>query len=223
MSWWNARASSAPDGERERDLRARMVAEQLVRRGIRDERVLSAMREIPRHRFVPAADPEEAYADRPVAIGFGQTISQPYMVAVMSELLRVGPEARVLEIGTGCGYQTAVLARLVAEVHTFEILPELLAAARARLDELGVERVVFHQGDGSAGRPEAAPFDAILVAAAPQSVPPALAEQLCEGGRLVIPVGDRRQQELRVLTRVGGALQKEALFPVKFVPLVGEG
>ena len=201
-----------------------MVAEQLRARDIRDERVLAALEAVPRHRFVPEALQDEAYADGPLPIGLGQTISQPYIVALMTELLALRPTDRVLEIGTGCGYQTAVLAALVREVCTVELVAPLARAARERLAELGVTNVVFRVGDGRVGWGARAPFEGIVVTAAPEGLPPALSEQLVVGGRLVIPLGGRVVQLLHRFTRrANGALRDEESIPVRFVPLVGVG
>lgn len=203
--------------------RETMVREQVERRGVKDPRVLAAVRAVPRHRFVPEGLIDRAYEDRPLPIGSGQTISQPYIVAVMTELLGVGPGDRVLEVGTGSGYQAAVLAELGAEVWSLEIVPELADSARVRLAAEGYAAVHVVTGDGYAGLPEQAPFAGILVTAAPPSVPEALVEQLAEGGRLVLPVGGA-SQELRVLTKTGEGVREERKFPVRFVPMVhGKG
>lgn len=196
-----------------------MVEEQIRARGVRDERVLEAMRSVPRHRFVPEEHRDEAYGDFPLPIGFNQTISQPYIVAFMTEALRIGPGARVLEVGTGSGYQAAVLGRIAAQVYTIEIVSPLAARSAALLAELGCANVHVKDGDGYAGWPEHAPFDAVIVTAAPDHVPPPLIDQLAMGGRLVIPVGVI-EQELRVLTKQpDGRLREEARMPVRFVPL----
>jgi protein-L-isoaspartate(D-aspartate) O-methyltransferase len=176
------------------------------------------MRRIPRHLFVPDGERLLAYGDGPVAIGNGQTISQPYIVALMTELAAVGPGSRALEVGTGCGYQTAVLAACGAEVWSVEIDPELSARAAATLEALGIGNVHLRVGDGALGWPEAAPFDGVVVTAAPQAVPPALQEQLAPGGRLVIPIGDVAQ-ELWVITRTPEGVRRDAVLPVRFVPL----
>jgi protein-L-isoaspartate(D-aspartate) O-methyltransferase len=199
--------------------RAEMVRTQVESRGVRDVRVLEAMRAVPRHRFVPAHLAWAAYDDGPLPIGHGQTISQPYIVAVMTELLEPGPDDVVLDVGTGSGYQAAVLSRLAKRVYSIEIVPELAAEARARLAALGYENVEVITGDGWAGLPERAPFDGILVAAAPPEVPQALLDQLGEGARLVIPVG-REQQDLRVYRRTAEGFEERTLFGVRFVPLV---
>jgi protein-L-isoaspartate(D-aspartate) O-methyltransferase len=197
----------------------RMVAEQIRARGVRDERVLGAMARVARERFVPEALRAEAYEDRPVSIGHGQTISQPYIVAYMTEALQLEPSHRVLEIGTGCGYQTAVLAELAREVFSIEVLPELADRARQTLAGLGYANVHLRTGDGYAGWPEHAPYDRILAAAAPAAVPPALADQLVDGGILAIPVGTA-YQELQVLQKRGGRLDMLATLPVRFVPMI---
>ncbi len=200
--------------------RATMVETQLRRRGIADERVLEAMGKVPRERFVPAELIELAYADRPLAIGHDQTISQPYIVAYMTEAARLGPEDVVLDVGTGSGYQTAVLAEIAREVRTIEVVPALAARARTTLEALGYGNVRYHVGDGTRGLPEHGPFDAILVAAAPRRVPTELVEQLADGGRLVLPVGGEDQTLLRIERR-GTQVIEEALLAVRFVPLVG--
>jgi protein-L-isoaspartate(D-aspartate) O-methyltransferase len=202
--------------------RSRMVERDLRRRGIEDPRVLEAMGAVPRHRFVPDEERPQAYEDRALPLALGQTISQPYMVAYMTEALRVRPGDRVLEIGTGSGYQTAVLARLAAEVFTVERIADLQGAARAVLEELGVENVRFRVGDGTLGWPEHAPYDRILVTAGAPAVPPALRAQLAEGGVLVIPVGEPDLQELIALTRRGDDYHATTLVGCRFVPLVGD-
>ncbi len=199
-----------------------MVSEQLVSRGIRDERLLAAMREIPRHRFVPPALVAQAYADAPLPIGEGQTISQPYMVAEMTQLLRLSGEEKVLEIGTGSGYQTAILCRLAREVLTIERMPFLIAKAQAVLAELGVENVFFRVGDGSVGSPDDAPFDRIIVTAAAPDVPAPLFEQLADGGIMVIPIGGRWEQDVCVVTKEAGVMRKEWKGGCRFVPLLGQ-
>jgi protein-L-isoaspartate(D-aspartate) O-methyltransferase len=201
--------------------RERMVRTQIEARGVKDERVLEALRSVPRHRFVPEALWHAAYDDGPLPIGHGQTISQPYIVAVMSELL--APEAGdvVLDVGTGSGYQAAVLAKLVRRVVSIEIVPELAAEARARLAALGYTNVEVITGDGWAGLPERAPFDGILVAAAPPEVPQPLLDQLAPGARLVIPVGEY-EQDLRVYERTERGITQRTIFGVRFVPLVRE-
>jgi len=201
--------------------RERMVSQQLKARDITDLRVLAAMGKVPRHLFVPEHLRILAYADQPLPIGSDQTISQPYIVALMSQWAEVKPGDKVLEVGTGSGYQAAVLAELAGQVYTVELLPELTRAAAARLKELGYRQVQVKCGDGYQGWPEAAPFDAILVTAAAPQVPPALARQLKEGGRLVIPVGPAGGlQTLHKFRKVQGSLKEEENLPVRFVPLV---
>lgn len=198
-----------------------MVVEQCVARGLRDERVLQAMRTVPRHEFVRRQDQSRAHADHPLGIGHGQTISQPYMVALMTEALQPGPADRVLEIGTGSGYQTAILASLVRRVYSVERIAELAREAQARLDRLGYENVEYLVGDGTLGWPEQAPFDSILVTAGAPELPPSLEEQLGENARLVIPVGQLQSQMLTVLERRGGKRSRRSLCPCIFVQLIG--
>ena len=216
--------SGAADDEDPRweRVRAAMVERQIAARGVRDARVLEAMRRVPRHRFVPAAERDASYEDRPLRIGAGQTISQPYIVALMTEACQLGPDDRVLEIGTGSGYQTAVLAELVGEVYSIEIVPELAESARRTLEELAVPGVHLRTGDGYRGWPEAAPFDAVLVTAAPDHVPQPLLDQLAEGGRLVIPVGPEDDQRLLRIVKSAQGIEREMLAPVRFVPMTGE-
>lgn len=199
--------------------RARMVDAQLRARGIRSEAVLAAMQRVPRHRFVPDVQRALAYGDHPLPIGFEQTISQPYIVGYMTEAAEIGPEDRVLEIGTGSGYQAAVLGEISRAVYTIEIVPELAARSRALLRDLGYDNVEVRTGDGYAGWKEQAPFDAIVVTAAPDHVPPALVEQLAVNGRMVIPVG-AGNQEMRVITRTASGIVEQRTLPVRFVPLV---
>ena len=198
-----------------------MVAHQIEARGIRDERVLAAMRWVPRHRFVPAEYRDQAYADGPLPIGNHQTISQPYIVALMTELARPAPGTSVLEIGTGSGYQAAVLAECGAKVCTIEIDPELARRAAGLLVELGHTDVRTRVGDGFDGWAEHAPYDAIVVAAAPERIPPSLEDQLVDGGRLVIPIGGQRQQ-LIVATRSARGCSKRTVAPVRFVLMTGK-
>ncbi len=206
--------------EREVVVRKRMVDCQIRARGVVDTRVLEVMGAIPRSRFVPAAQRKHAYEDRPLPIGHGQMISQPYMVAVMTELLRLEPGDRVLEVGTGSGYQAAVLSRLARRVFTIEILAPLAERARGTLHSLGFDNVVVVTGDGYRGLPDEAPFDGILVTAAPAEVPQPLLDQLALGGRLVIPVGERKQW-LRMYERQEQGIRSERLFEVRFVPMMG--
>jgi protein-L-isoaspartate(D-aspartate) O-methyltransferase len=207
-----------PQADGPEEARRRMVEQQIVARGVSDPRVLDAMRAVARHRFVDASLAAQAYSDQPLPIGNGQTISQPYIVAYMTELLKLPPGARVLEVGTGCGYQTAVLAEIAREVWSIEIVQALANRATQTLAELGYRNAHVRHGDGYGGWPEHAPFDGILVAAAPDHVPPALIAQLKVGGRLVIPVG-RLDQEMRVITRTVDGSREERLIPVRFVPL----
>ncbi|MGB8330384.1 MAG: protein-L-isoaspartate(D-aspartate) O-methyltransferase [Polyangiales bacterium] len=202
--------------------RLQMVSEQIEARGVRDARVLDAMRRVPRHRFVPEPQRAHAYDDRPLPIGEGQTISQPYIVALMSELANLGPGDRVLEVGTGCGYQAAVLAEMGVEVLSIEIIESLALRARATLSDLGYgPRVQIRHGDGYAGWPERAPFDAIIVTAAPPTIPEPLKQQLAPGGRLVIPVGEL-YQSLLLVTRTRDGFREESVVPVRFVPMTGK-
>jgi protein-L-isoaspartate(D-aspartate) O-methyltransferase len=218
------RASAAPPSRQEIDFeraRRQMVEEQIEGRGIADPRVLEAMRLVPRHEFVPAELRGFAYADRPLPIGLDQTISQPYIVALMTELIEPEPQDRVLEIGTGSGYQAAVAAELVSEVYSIEIIPELARSAAERLRRLGVSNVEVHAGDGYLGWPEHSPFDGILVTAGADHIPEPLIEQLRPGARMVIPVGDISTfQTLKVVEKTArGELEIRDVIPVRFVPL----
>jgi protein-L-isoaspartate(D-aspartate) O-methyltransferase len=201
--------------------RARMVEQQLRARGIRDERVLAAMAKVPRERFIASEDAGNAYEDFPLPIGEGQTISQPYIVAAMIEALEPRSEDRVLEVGTGTGYQAAILGELVAEVWTVERHLELAEKGRQILSELGYANVHVVHGDGSIGLPQQAPFDKILVAAAAPRVPDSLIEQLADGGRLVIPVGTRFEQQVQLVRKLGDEIVVEHRDPCRFVPLLG--
>ncbi len=199
--------------------RNRMVDTQIQRRGIEDEAVLRAMRTVPRHRFVPERYVQRAYEDRPLPIGYGQTISQPYIVAYMTELVRPRPGQRILEVGTGSGYQAAVLAEIVDSVFTIEIVPELATAVTGRLDRLGYDTVTVKHADGYHGWAEHAPFDAIVVTAAAEHVPPPLIEQLKEGGRMIIPVGSPFfTQTLMLIEKRNGEVRTRSIIPVRFVP-----
>jgi len=198
-----------------------MVATQLAARGVRDPRVLDAMREVPRHVFIPGTARREAYEDRPLPIGEGQTISQPYMVAVMTEALAPQAGDRVLEIGTGSGYQTAVLARLAGKVVSIERHAALAARARTALDSLGIANVAIHVGDGTEGWPEEAPYDRILVTAGAPAIPQSLRNQIADGGRLVIPVGPSGCQHVTILDRRGQEYVERRGDACVFVPLIG--
>jgi protein-L-isoaspartate(D-aspartate) O-methyltransferase len=202
--------------------RLAMVRSQLQRRGITDARVLSAMREVPRHAFVPPKWRHEAYSDRPLPIAHDQTISQPYMVAIMTQSLALRGHEHVLEVGTGSGYQAAVLSRLVAHVYSIEYFPALAESARAVLQRLGYTNVQVMVGDGGMGLPAQAPYDGIIVAAAAPHVPQPLLTQLAEGGRLVVPVGSVTSQELLIITRHGDDYPQGRSVPCRFVPLLGQ-
>jgi protein-L-isoaspartate(D-aspartate) O-methyltransferase len=225
VDWWTMREESLYTRERQE-----MVKGQIAARGVRDPRVLEAMRSTPRHAFVQPEHCHLAYTDGPLPIGYGQTISQPYIVALMTELLELKGDEKVLEVGTGSGYQAAVLAHLAREVHSIERYENLALYAARILEQLGLENVHVHTGDGSLGLPGYAPFTAIIVTAAAPSVPKALLDQLEAGGRLVIPVGSRGGQVLERWRRnpgdqesgQAGEYSGEAILPVAFVPLVGE-
>ncbi len=203
--------------------RERMVQGQLQGRDITDARVLAAMRQVRREAFMPATISHLAYLDQPLPIGWDQTISQPYVVAMMTQLLQPQPSDKLLEVGTGMGYQAAVLGAIAAAVHSIEIVEPLCQAARKNLQKEGFSNVQVHCGDGYRGLPEHAPFDGILVAAAPDHVPQALKDQLAEGGRLVLPVGRQRGlQQLTVVERRGDGFAQHQVLPVRFVPMTGE-
>ncbi len=199
--------------------RERMVTEQIEARGVKDKRVLSAIRRVERHRFVPGEYQRLAYNDYPLPIGEDQTISQPYIVGLMTELLGLSGDERVLEIGTGSGYQAAILAELAKEVYTIEILEPLAKSARNRLKDLGYKNIKVKCGDGYLGWEEFAPFDGIIVTCAPPYIPQPLIEQLAEGGRMVIPVGEH-YQELKLLTKKKGKIYVQSIIPVRFVPMI---
>lgn len=199
--------------------RQAMVETQIAAREIHDARVIAAMQAVPRHEFVPAKLRAFAYEDGPLPIGYEQTISQPYIVAFMTEQLALQPSHRVLEVGTGSGYQAAVVSKLAAEVFTIEIVEPLARRAAADLARLGFKNVQVRAGDGYQGWPEAAPFDAIIVTCAPDHVPEPLVRQLKDGGRMVIPVGESGRQQLYVLEKHGGKIEQRAVLPVKFVPM----
>ncbi len=202
--------------------RRRMVEDQITSRGIHEARLLESLREVPRHLFVPYENRALAYNDGPLPIGLGQTISQPYIVALMTDLLQLKGHETILEVGTGSGYQAAVLAELVKQVHTIERHPELAQHAERLLKDLGYSNIQVHIGDGSLGLPELSPFDGILVTAAAPKAPQGLLSQLGEGGRLVIPVGHRYGQVLECWQRSGESYKQEVISPVAFVPLIGE-
>lgn len=202
--------------------RRRMVQEQLELRGINDPRLLEAFRWVPRHLFVPPEQQAQAYEDHPIPIGAGQTISQPYMVALMVQLLKLQGHERILEVGTGSGYQLAILAELALEVYSVERLPELAAGALRRLESLRFLNVHVSPGNGSLGWPEHAPYDGIVVAAGSPGIPQPLVDQLVDGGRLVIPVGSPQTQTLTLAEKRSGQVRLTALTPCVFVPLVGE-
>ncbi|HDI51088.1 protein-L-isoaspartate O-methyltransferase [candidate division KSB1 bacterium] len=204
-----------------RELREQMVKKQIQARGVTDEAVLKAMRKVPRHLFVPEMYRDMAYQDTPLPIGAGQTISQPYIVAYMTQALNLKGNEKVLEIGTGSGYQAAILAEIVDEVYTIEIIPELATRAARLLKKLKYDNIFVKQGDGYKGWPEYAPFDAIIVTAAPEQIPQPLIDQLKENGRMVLPVGNE-YQDLILVTKKDGKVHKQFLLPVRFVPMVGE-
>ncbi|MFZ4483413.1 MAG: protein-L-isoaspartate(D-aspartate) O-methyltransferase [Chthoniobacterales bacterium] len=199
-----------------------MVEEQIEARGVRDPATLTAMREVPRHEFVPLHLRDEAYSDYPLPIGHGQTISQPYIVAFMTEALRPQPGEKVLEVGSGSGYQAAVLAQMGANVSSVEIVEPLAELARQTLERLGYKNARVRHGDGYRGWPEHAPFDAIIVTCAPEKIPPDLVAQLRDGGRMIIPVGGGLSQELILLRKHGDQIEKQSVLPVRFVPMTGE-
>jgi protein-L-isoaspartate(D-aspartate) O-methyltransferase len=205
-----------------RERRERMVKTQLIPRGIKDQRVLDVFAKVPRHLFVDPVQRHMAYSDHPLPIGLEQTISQPYIVALMTQSLALKGNENVLEIGTGSGYQTAVLAELARHVYTVERLPQLSEKAQNILQELQYNNISFRVGDGTGGWPEKAPFEAILVAAASESVPPALIEQLSLGGRMVIPVGDSPVQDLLLITKNQQGIEEQNLCGCRFVPLIRE-
>lgn len=203
--------------------RKKMVDEQIIQRNIRDDRVIAAMGKVPRHLFIPEENRADAYEDRPVPIGHGQTISQPYIVSLMTESLQIKKGEKILEIGTGSGYQAAILKEMDAQVYTIEIIPELAAFAEQNLNQTGYSTVKVKTGDGYLGWPEFAPFDAVIVTCAPEKVPQPLIDQLKEDGRMVIPVGpENHVQELFLLKKIGGDLVRQSIAPVRFVPMVGE-
>jgi protein-L-isoaspartate(D-aspartate) O-methyltransferase len=213
-------AASAQDEYAE--LRHHMVEEQIRARDVVDPQVLAAMEQVPRHMFVPEAERERAYGDQALPIGKGQTISQPYIVALMTSLLGVGRGSKVLEVGTGSGYHAAVVSRVAGQVYTMEIVPALAEQARQTLARLGYDNVHVRAGDGYQGWPEAAPFDAVLLTAAPPRVPLPLLQQLKPGGRMVVPVGEFWQDLLVLTKRADGLVETRKVLPVRFVPMTGE-
>jgi protein-L-isoaspartate(D-aspartate) O-methyltransferase len=224
MSWGGACGAAppqAPQDIRIAEARQRMV-EDIRARGVKDPAVLAAVGSVPRHLFIPKGERSSAYEDRPLPIGYDQTISQPYIVALMTSLLGLRPDSRVLEVGTGSGYQAAVLSRLAGEVYSIEILKPLGERARRTLAELGYRNVHVRIGDGYKGWPGAAPFDAIIVTAAPPSIPDPLLKQLKTGGKLVIPVGKTYQDLIVMTKRPDGSFDRENVLPVRFVPMTGE-
>ncbi len=216
------RSPTSDSGRDFKAMREKMVETQIKGRGVKDPRVLSAMLKVERHHFVPKTYESQAYSDQPLPIGEGQTISQPYIVALMTELLGLKGEEKVLEIGTGSGYQAAILAELAREVYTIEIIEALAESAKNLLLKLGYQNIQVKTGDGYLGWPEVAPFDAIIVTCAPDHIPKPLIEQLKEGGRLVIPVGTF-SQELKKVVKRSGKIETTDVIPVIFVPMTGEG
>jgi len=202
--------------------RETMVEKQIAARGITDPATLEAMRTVPRHEFLPMRLRDEAYMDYPLPIGHGQTISQPFIVAFMTEAIRPQPGEKILEIGAGSGYQAAILAQMGADVYTVEIVEPLAEMARQTLERLGYKNAHVLHGDGYRGWPEHAPFDAIIVTCAPDKIPPDLVAQLKDGGRMIVPVGGGMEQELVLLRKEGGKIEKQSVLPVRFVPMTGE-
>lgn len=222
LAFLSACSDAAPPAADTAKQRKAMVAEQIEARGVSDPATLDAMRTVPRHEFLPLRLREEAYGDYPLPIGHGQTISQPYIVAFMTEAIRPQPGEKILEIGAGSGYQAAVLAQMGAEVYTIEIVEPLAEMARQTLERLGYKNAHVKHGDGYRGWPEHAPFDAIIVTCAPDKIPPDLVAQLKDGGRMIIPVGGGMEQELVLLRKHGEKVEKESVLPVRFVPMTGE-
>ena len=219
----NGAITDAPsaDAEQMAVRRVKMVRVQLLGRDVRCKRVLNAMRKVPRHLFVPADKIDSAYEDKPLTIGLEQTISQPYIVGLMTQCLDPAPDAKILEIGVGSGYQTAVLAELSGEVHGVEIHKSLADSAKKRLRGMGYKNIRIHRADGALGWPDSAPYDGILVAAAPEEIPPALLAQLKIGARLVIPIGEKRQR-LKIITRTESGIVEETSIDVRFVPMINK-
>ena len=216
------RMSASGAKEDFRIMREKMVENQIKARGVKDPRVLAAMLKVERHVFVPAENQSSAYADQPLPIGEGQTISQPYIVALMTELLELKGQEKVLEVGTGSGYQAAILGELAKEVYGIEIVEKLASSSRDLLARLGYKNITLKAGDGYLGWPEVAPFDAIIVTCAPDHVPKPLLEQLKDGGRMVLPVGSY-SQELKKITKRSGKIETTNVIPVVFVPMTGDG
>jgi protein-L-isoaspartate(D-aspartate) O-methyltransferase len=219
---FSSTAVGAETGEAYRQARLTMVKEQIADRGISDRRVLKAMESVPRHAFVPAAYRDQAYADHPLPIGYGQTISQPYIVAYMCEVAGIRPSDRILEVGTGSGYHASVISRLASKIYTIEIIPELARRAEETIRQLGYENIVLRQGDGYFGWKDEAPFDVIIVTAAADHIPPPLLRQLKDGGRMIIPLGHPFfTQKLVLVEKKNGEIRSRDLIPVRFVPLTG--
>jgi protein-L-isoaspartate(D-aspartate) O-methyltransferase len=218
----SAQPNSNPANESVAQQREQMVRNQIQARGVRDRLVIDAMRKVPRHLFVPAHLMQQAYLDYPLPIGEGQTISQPYIVAFMTESLQLKGEGKVLEIGTGSGYQAAVLAEIVKAVYTVEIIPSLGNQADALLKKMGYENIQVKIGDGYRGWQEHAPYDAIIITAAPEYIPQPLVDQLRKGGRMIIPVGESYQELILITKQDEGTVRKKSLLPVRFVPMTGE-
>jgi protein-L-isoaspartate(D-aspartate) O-methyltransferase len=219
---FGCKIKTQPQADNFQSLRNQMVNQQIAARGITDRQVLAAMRKVERHLFVPPELAKYAYGDHPLSIGYGQTISQPYIVAFMTEVLNLEKTTKVLEIGTGSGYQAAILGELCDSVFSIEIVPELGESAARLLKMLGYSNVLVKTGDGYPGWPEHAPFDAIIVTCAPTYVPEPLTKQLAEGGRMIIPVGQRGLQDLVLLTKKKGKLVEHSVLPVRFVPMVDD-
>lgn len=224
LTIFSSEVAAAAEADRDKaSLRMKMVEEQIERRGITDAQVLKAIRKVPRHLFIPEALRASAYLDHPVPLGWGQTISQPYIVALMAQILEIRKGDKVLEIGTGSGYQAAVLAELGASVYSIEIIPELAPVAKGNLKRAGYPKIKLKVGDGYLGWKEAAPFDAMIVTCAPEDIPSPLVEQLREGGRMVIPVGRENQaQELVLAEKKGMQMVRRSILPVRFVPMLRE-
>ncbi len=210
------------DSYRHYHIRKRMIRDQIVARGVKDPKVIAALETVPRHRFVSEALEGAAYDDNPLPIGENQTISQPFIVAYMTTALQLSGNERILEIGTGSGYQAAVLSEIVSEVYTVEINDNLIIEVALRLKKMGCQNVHLHYGDGYEGWPEFAPFDGIIVTAAPDHIPPSLLDHLKIGGRMIIPVGDKEQELLLVTRREDGSFKQESRIPVRFVPMIRE-